>query len=104
MTLVEEEEGAHAIWVGPPCASSSVKAEVKLSGSKVICDTSSTSEVVGIVIVAHVCVYAFSLKISNTGRQTTTRLQSATNRNMHNKQTKKETVSKQDKELEMFTQ
>jgi len=35
-----------------------------------------------------ICVYSFNLKISNTGRQTAIRLQSATNRNMHNKQTK----------------
>jgi len=33
--------------------------------------------------------YSFNLKISNTGRQTTTQLQSATNINMHNKQTEK---------------
>src|SRR6218665_1213051 len=48
------------------------------------------------------CVYSFNLKISNTGLQTATREQSTTNRNMHNKQTKKRNiVSKQDKGVEM---
>jgi len=42
----------------------------------------------------------FNLKIINTGRQTVTRLQSATNRTVHNKQNKN-IVSDQDKGLEM---
>jgi len=50
-----------------------------------------------------VCVCSFNLKISNTGRQTATRLQSATNRNMHNNQIRN-IMSTQDKGVEMFTQ
>jgi len=44
-------------------------------------------------------MYSFNLKISNTGQQTATQLQSATNRNTHNKQ---KTVSKQDKGVAWF--
>ena len=55
MTPVDEDEGTPATRVCPPCASDrmSKPKSKELSGSKVIGDTSSTSEVVGKVIVAH---------------------------------------------------
>ena len=59
------------------------------------------NELKGQLITIIMCVYSFNLKISNTGRQTAIRLQSATNRNMHNNQTKWNIVSKQDKGVEM---
>jgi len=46
------------------------------------------------------CVYSCNLRISNTGRQTAIRPQSAKNRTMHNKR-KNYRVAEQDKEVEM---
>ena len=46
--------------------------------------------------------YSFNLKISNTGRQTTTQLQIEIC--ITNKQKKENIVSKQDKGVKMFTQ